>query len=202
MKNVRIHGGALIVSLVLNGVQLAHATVYTLKSKDDAVFGEDQTVTTVYEDTLYDLAAKYSLGSEEIIRVNPGLDPWIPGADKQVIIPGRHILPPGPHEGIVVNLPEHRLYYYPKPKRGEPQEVMTFPVSVGKMGRHTPLGVTYISDKRKNPVWYPTKSILAEHVKERDPIPAMVPSGPDNPLGLFAMRLAMGGGTYEIHGTN
>ncbi len=104
--------------------------------------------------------------------------------------------------GIVVNLPEHRLYYYPKPKRGRPQEVMTFPVSIGKMGRRTPLGVTYIRDKRKNPIWYPTKSILAEHVKEGDPIPTMVPSGPDNPMGLFAMRLAMGDGTYEIHGTN
>src|ERR1700679_3695896 len=128
MKNVRIHGGALIVSLVLNGGQLAHATVYTLKSKDDAVFGEDQTVTTVYEDTLYDLAAKYSLGSEEIIRVNPGVDPWLPGDGKELTVPGRHILPPGPHEGIVVNLPEHRLYYYPKPKRGGPIEVISYPV--------------------------------------------------------------------------
>ena len=76
-----------IISLALGDVQLAHATVYTLTNKDDEVFGEDQTVTTVYEDTLYDLAAKYSLGSEEIIRVNPWIDPWIPGAGKQVIIP-------------------------------------------------------------------------------------------------------------------
>ena len=106
--------GALAVSLALGAIPPADATVYTLKNKDDAVFGEDQTVTTVYEDTLYDLAAKYSLGSEEIIRVNPGIDPWVPGAGKQVIIPGRHILPPGPREGIVVNLPEHRLYYYPE----------------------------------------------------------------------------------------
>ena len=99
MNNVRTVGGALLVSLVLGSMQIAHATVYTLKNKDDAVFGEDQTVTTVYEDSLYDLAAKYSLGSEEIIRVNPGLDPWIPGADKEVSIPGRHILPPGPRDG-------------------------------------------------------------------------------------------------------
>jgi L,D-transpeptidase ErfK/SrfK len=193
---------ALVGFLMLSGAEPAHATTYTLSGDNDEVVGEDQTVVTVYEDTLYDLARKYSLGSEEIIRVNPGVDPWLPGAGKKLLVPARYILPPGPHVGIVVNLPEHRLYYYPKPKRGEPQEVMTFPVSVGKMGRHTPLGVTYISDKRKNPVWYPTKSILAEHVKERDPIPAMVPSGPDNPLGLFAMRLAMGNGTYEIHGTN
>ncbi|MGB6353179.1 MAG: L,D-transpeptidase family protein [Steroidobacteraceae bacterium] len=196
-------GGAAVLWLLLTlSPQHARATTYTLSGASDEVVGEDRTVVTVYEDTLYDLARKYSLGSEEIIRVNPGVDPWLPGAGKTLTVPGRHILPPGPHVGIVVNLPEHRLYYYPKPKRGQPQEVMTFPVSIGKMGRHTPLGVTYISDKRKNPVWYPTKSILAEHVKEGDPLKAMVRSGPDNPLGLFAMRLALGDGTYEIHGTN
>ena len=82
----------------------AQATVFPLVHSTDSVFGEDQTVITVYEDTLYDLARNYSLGSEELIRVNPGIDPWLPGAGKQVTIPGRHILPPGPHEGIVVNL--------------------------------------------------------------------------------------------------
>jgi L,D-transpeptidase ErfK/SrfK len=191
-----------ILSLTVGGMQLAHATVYTLKSKDDAVFGEDQTVTTVYEDTLYDLAAKYSLGSEEIIRVNPGLDPWIPGANKQVIIPGRHILPPGPHEGIVVNLPEHRLYYYPKPKRGEPQTVITYPVSIGKMDWRTPLGLTHVIQKQKDPTWYPPESVRKEHAANGDPLPATVPPGPDNPLGQYAMRLAAGNGTYLIHGTN
>src|SRR5580704_9876770 len=103
----------------------ALATTYQLSGPDELVVGEDQTVTTVYEDTLYDLANKFSLGSEELIRVNPGVDPWLPGVGKKIIVPGRHILPPAPHEGIVVNLPEHRLYYYPKPKRGGPIEVIT-----------------------------------------------------------------------------
>ena len=202
MENARTALVTSILSLVLGGVQLAHATVYTLNSKDDAVFGEDQTVTTVYEDTLYDLAAKYSLGSEEIIRVNPGIDPWIPGAGKQVIIPGRHILPPGPHEGIVVNLPEHRLYYYPKPKRGQPQQVITYPVSIGKMDWRTPLGLTHVIGKQKDPTWYPPESVRKEHAANDDPLPASVPPGPDNPLGQYAMRLAAGNGTYLIHGTN
>jgi L,D-transpeptidase ErfK/SrfK len=188
---------ALLVSLALGGIPLADATVYTLKNKDDAVFGEDQTVTTVYEDTLYDLAAKYSLGSEEIIRVNPGIDAWVPGAGKQVVIPGRHILPPGPHEGIVVNLPEHRLYYYPKPKRGEPQSVITYPVSIGKMDWRTPLGLTHVIGKQKDPTWYPPESVRKEHAANGDPLPASVP-----PLGAYAMRLAAGNGTYLIHGTN
>lgn len=180
----------------------ARATVYTLTHPDEVVFGEDQTVVTVYEDTLYDLARKYSLGSEELIRVNPGIDPWLPGAGKTVIIPGRHILPPGPHEGIVVNLPEHRLYYYPKPKRGHAQEVITYPVSIGKMDWRTPLGLTHVIEKQKNPTWYPPASVRKEHAAAGDPLPPTVPPGPDNPLGAYAMRLAAGNGTYLIHGTN
>jgi L,D-transpeptidase ErfK/SrfK len=193
---------ALVGFLACASVDRAHATVYTLASPTATVFGEDQTVVTVYEDTLYDLARKFSLGSEELIRVNPGVDPWLPGAGKQIIVPGRHILPPAPHEGIVVNLPEHRLYYYPKPKRGGPIEVITYPVSIGKMDWRTPLGLTHVIGKQKNPVWYPPESVRKEHAEAGDPLPASVPSGPDNPLGLFAMRLAAGNGTYLIHGTN
>jgi L,D-transpeptidase ErfK/SrfK len=197
-------GGAavLVALLALVGADRAQATVYTLSSPTATVVGEDQTVETVYEDTLYDLARKYSLGSEELIRVNPGVDPWLPGAGKKITVPGRHILPPGPREGIVVNLPEHRLYYYPKPKRGAPIEVITYPVSIGKMDWRTPLGTTRVIAKQKNPVWYPPESVRKEHAEAGDPLPASVPSGPDNPLGLFAMRLAAGNGTYLIHGTN
>jgi L,D-transpeptidase ErfK/SrfK len=180
----------------------ARATVYELSSPDQQVVGEDQTITTVYEDTLYDLARKYSLGSEEVIRVNPGIDPWLPGAGKQVIIPERHILPPGPHEGIVVNLPEHRLYYFPKPSRGKHPIVITYPVSIGKMDWHTPIGLTHVIQKEKDPVWFPPESVRKEHAANGDPIPARVPAGPDNPLGAYAMRLAAGNGTYMIHGTN
>ena len=194
--------GVLICVLALAGAKPALATTYTLSSPTDAVVGQDKTVVTVYEDTLYDLARKFSLGSEELIRVNPGVDPWLPGAGKTLIVPDRHILPPGPREGIVVNLPEHRLYYYPKPKRGGPIQVITYPVSIGKMDWRTPLGVTHVTQKQKNPIWYPPESVRKEHAEAGDPLPAMVPSGPDNPLGLFAMRLAAGNGTYLIHGTN
>ncbi len=190
------------LSLALGTATLAHATVFPLPSGDNPVFGEDQTVVTVYEDTLYDLARKYSLGSEELIRVNPGVDPWIPGAGKTIIIPGRHILPPGPREGIVVNLPEHRLYYYPKPKRDGSREVFTYPVSIGKMDWRTPLGLTHVIQKIKDPVWYPPESVRKEHAAAGDPLPMSVPAGPDNPLGSYALRLAAGNGSYLIHGTN
>jgi L,D-transpeptidase ErfK/SrfK len=196
------NAAAALVALSLGAAQWAHATVYQLPTKDATVVGDDQTVTTVYEDTLYDLARKYSLGSEELIRVNPGVDPWIPGAGKQLVVPGRHILPPGPREGIIVNLPEHRLYYYPKPKRDGTREVITYPVSIGKMDWRTPLGLTHVIQKQKDPSWYPPESVRKEHAANGDPLPAVVPPGPDNPLGQYAMRLAAGNGTYLIHGTN
>jgi L,D-transpeptidase ErfK/SrfK len=194
--------GILLMLAAFGAAQLAQATIYTLANKDDTVVGEDRTIETVYEDTLYDLAAKYSLGSEELIRVNPGVDPWLPGAGRQITVPGRHILPPGPHEGIVVNLPEHRLYYYPKPPRNGSAVVITYPVSIGKMDWRTPLGVTHVIQKQKDPTWYPPESVRKEHAANGDPLPASVPPGPDNPLGRFAMRLAAGNGTYLIHGTN
>jgi L,D-transpeptidase ErfK/SrfK len=189
-------------AVLLAAATSANATSYKLAKPEDTVVGEDQTVITVYQDTLYDLAAAYSLGSEELIRVNPGVDPWLPGAGKQLIVPGRHILPPGPHEGIVVNLPEHRLYYYPKPKRGGPIEVITYPVSIGKMDWRTPLGTTHVIQKQKDPTWYPPESVRKEHAEAGDPLPVKVGPGPDNPLGAYAMRLAAGNGTYLIHGTN
>jgi L,D-transpeptidase ErfK/SrfK len=202
--NWRRAGGFSAAAALLNFAAAAsHATTYTLAKSDDSVVGEDQTIETVYEDTLYDLAAKYSLGSEELIRVNPGVDPWLPGAGKMLTVPGRHILPPGPREGIVVNLPEHRLYYYPKPaKRGGPIQVITYPVSIGKMDWHSPLGLTHVIQKQKDPTWFPPESVRKEHEANGDPLPARVPPGPDNPLGQYAMRLAVGNGTYLIHGTN
>src|SRR3979409_103221 len=193
---------AVFFGLLGAGAGGAQATVYTLPSKDATVVGEDQAVESVYEDTLYDLARKYSLGSEELIRVNPGVDPWLPGAGRKLIVPGRHILPPGPREGIVVNLPEHRLYYYPKPKRGGPIEVVTYPVSIGKMDWRTPLGATKVIQKQKNPTWVPPEAVRKEHAEAGDPLPPKVGPGPNNPLGAYAMRLAAGDGTYLIHGTN
>ena len=180
----------------------AVARVFPLPADNSTVIGEDSSVTTVYQDTLPDLAQRYSLGYYEISRANPGIDVWIPGAGKHLTLPGRRILPPGPREGIVVNLPEHRLYYYPKPRPGEEPVVITYPVSIGKMDWRTPLGETRIVAKVKNPPWYPPESVRKEHAERGDVLPKVVPAGPDNPLGNFAMRLGVGSGSYLIHGTN
>ena len=193
----------LVFFLVLTATLPAAATSFPLYNPSQTVFGADRRIETRYEDTLYDLARRYSLGSEELIRVNPGVDPWIPGANQSILVPGRMILPKVPHEGIVVNLSEHRLYYFPKPKKKtDVPAVYTFPVSIGKMDWRTPIGVTKVIAKHKNPVWVPTASVRAEHAAQGDKLPAVVPAGPDNPLGLFALRLAAGDGTYMIHGTN
>lgn len=180
----------------------ASATVFELPENGSAVFGVDERIKATYQDTLLDIARRYSLGYEEIIRANPGVDMWLPGEGTDILLPGRRILPPGPHEGIVVNLPEHRLYYFPKPKKGEKPVVITYPVSIGKMDWHTPLGETRVIAKQKNPSWYPPESVRKEHLANGDPLPAVVPPGPNNPLGDFAMRLAVGGGSYMLHGTN
>jgi L,D-transpeptidase ErfK/SrfK len=180
----------------------AQATVYELPENGSAVFGTDERIKSSYQDTLLDIARRYSLGYEEIIRANPGVDMWLPGNGADILLPGRRILPPGPREGVVVNLPEHRLYYFPKTKKGEKPVVITYPVSIGKMDWSTPLGETRVISKQKHPSWYPPESVRKEHLANGDPLPKVVPAGPDNPLGDFAMRLAVGGGSYMLHGTN
>jgi L,D-transpeptidase ErfK/SrfK len=178
------------------------AATYPLPAETDSVVGEIQYVVTRYEDTLLDIGRKFGIGYEEIVNANPGIDAWVPGAGVRVTIPSRFILPDAPREGIVVNLPEHRLYYYPKPKPGEAPVVQTYPVSVGKEDWTTPVGVTRIVDKRERPTWYPPESVRAEHAAQGRFLAKAVPPGPDNPLGEFAMRLGLPGGAYLIHGTN
>jgi L,D-transpeptidase ErfK/SrfK len=180
----------------------AGATVYELPANGAAVFGTDERIKATYQDTLLDIARRYSLGYEEIIRANPGVDMWLPGEGRDILLPGRRILPPGPREGIVVNLPEHRIYYFPKPRKGEKPVVITYPVSIGKMDWSTPLGETKVIAKQAHPSWYPPESVRKEHIANGDPLPKVVPPGPDNPLGDYAMRLAVGGGSYMLHGTN
>ena len=193
----------LLAGLSLSAVRPAQAAVYELTDPNTQVVGEDLHIQTHYSDTLVEIARRYGLGYEEIARANPGVDLWLPGEGTHIMIPGRHILPPGPRDGIVVNIPEHRLYYYPKVRRGRTPTVVTYPVSIGKMDWQTPLGLTHIVSKQANPTWNPPASVRAEHLANGDPLPkGVVPAGPDNPLGLFAMRLAVHPGDYLIHGTN
>lgn len=172
---------------------------YPLPEEGDIV-GEIQTVTAEYEDTLLEIGHRYGLGYEEMQRANPGVSMWVPGEGTEVVIPTRFILPPGPREGVVVNVAEMRLYYYPPTEEGEIPRVETYPVSVGRRDWSTPLGTTQIEAKVVDPAWYPPQSIIEEHAARGETLPSVVPPGPDNPLGEYAMLLGIPG--YLIHGTN
>jgi len=144
-----------------------------------------------HEDVVFDIARKNKLGILEVLAANPGLDPWLPGDGRKIILPTAHLLPTAPHEGIIVNLADLRLYYF---KGGALR--LTAPIGIGRDGYKTPTGATKIVKKQKDPVWYLTKAERADHPE----LPASVPPGPDNPLGAYALRL--GWPSYLIHGTN
>jgi L,D-transpeptidase ErfK/SrfK len=193
-----------VAAVALGGAGTARAggVEYLVPVNGDNVIGVLTTAVARHEDTLLDIGQRHGVGYEEIIAANPGVDPWLPREGTEILIPTRFILPDAPREGIVVNLPEHRLYYYPPAKKGERQVVRTYPISTGKMDWKTPLGVTRVVRKQEKPNWYPPASVLAEHEAKGDPLPKVVPPGPDNPLGEYALRLALPGGAYLIHGTN
>lgn len=162
------------------------------------IIGENYTVTVENpEDTLIDIARRHNIGYEEIRMANPDVSLWVPGEGTEVVIPARYILPPAPREGVVVNLSELRLYYYPADKPGI---VETYPVSVGREEFATPVGITRTTVKVKDPAWAPPASMRREAAERGEPAPSIVPPGPDNPLGRHAILLAMP--SYLIHGTN
>jgi L,D-transpeptidase ErfK/SrfK len=147
------------------------------------------------EDTLIDIAVNYHLGQDQIVLANPAVDRWLPKQGTPVRIPNSFLLPDAPHEGIVINLPEMRIYYFP-----DAGKVVTYAIGIGRVDWKTPLGKTKIVDKTANPSWSPPPSIIAEHLADGDVLQPYYPPGPDNPLGLFAFRLGIPG--YLIHSTN
>ena len=178
------------------------AAVFTLPPGGGSLIGQDQQVQANASDTLLGIARKYSVGYWEIQEANPKVPMWLPGKGTPITIPGRFIVPPVPHAGIVVNLPQHRLFYFPVRRRREQPIVITYPVSPGEKGWATPVGVTRIIRKVPHPVWIPTPSILKAHEKEGDPIPRIYPAGPNNPMGEWALQTTLSRGEIYIHGTN
>ncbi|MCU1716293.1 L,D-transpeptidase family protein [Pseudomonas sp. 5P_3.1_Bac2] len=174
----------------------ANALEFPLPPPGEDVVGEVQVIKAKYEDTFADLGVANDLGYLEMIAANPGVDPWLPGAGTEIILPTRHILPPGPREGIVINLAEYRLYYYPKGQN----VVYTYPLGIGREGWSSPVSNAKITAKTPNPGWTPPQSIREEHAADGNPLPAYVPPGPDNPLGPYKMALSIPG--YLIHGSN
>ncbi|KQN53563.1 MULTISPECIES: L,D-transpeptidase family protein [unclassified Erwinia] len=189
---------AFIASL-LAGAQAASATEYPLPPENSRLIGENSTYLVPNDgQPLEAVAKKYQIGLLGMLEANPGTDPWLPKAGSELTIPTQMLLPDTKREGIVVNVAELRLYYYPK---GE-DKVIVYPIGIGQQGANTPAMVTAISQKIPNPTWTPTPNIRKRYAAKGEILPVTVPAGPENPMGLFALRLAYGKGHYLIHGTN
>jgi L,D-transpeptidase ErfK/SrfK len=188
---------AVLLCLLAPTWALASApTVFRLPSPTDGVIGQAFYVKSRNEDTLLDIARQNNLGYDDMRQANEKVSFWVPGDGSDVLVPTFFVLPNAPREGIVLNLAEKRLYFYPG--NGE---VETHAISIGRDGLNTPLGNFHIVRKDKDPTWVPTANHHADLAKEgREPLPAVVPPGPDNPLGKYAMRLSAP--SILIHGTN
>ncbi|WLI77062.1 L,D-transpeptidase family protein [Kosakonia sp. H02] len=179
----------------------ARANTWPLPPAGSKVVGENR-FHLVQSDggSLEAIAKKYNVGFLALLQANPGVDPYVPRAGSVLTIPLQTLLPDVPRKGIVINLAELRLYYYPPGKN----EVTVYPIGIGQLGGDTltPTMVTTVINKRANPTWTPTVNIRARYKAQGIDLPAVMPAGPDNPMGHHAIRLAAFGGVYLIHGTN
>ena len=196
MKKISLLIGVLLLVLMPR----LQAERYVLPANGESIIGQSVIISAQEDDSFLALARKFNIGFQEILIANPSVDPWLPGEGTQIVIPTRYILPNTKREGLVINLAEMRLYYYPKGADSESRYVYTYPVSIGRRGWATPSGRARVIAKSKNPVWYPPESIRKEHEEKNDPLPSFVLPGPDNPLGKYAIRIDLPG--YLIHGTN
>ena len=143
-------------------------------------------------DRFVDVATMFHIGYVNLLAANPGINPWIPGAGTKILLPALHVLPDAPREGIVLNLAELRLYFFPP--NGMP--IQSYAIGIGQDGWDTPMGEATVTSKQKNPTWTPPESIRLQ----RPDLPRVVAPGEDNPLGNHAIYLDWP--SYLIHGTN
>ncbi|MEG5551836.1 L,D-transpeptidase [Enterobacter wuhouensis] len=186
---------ALLLAAVTHGAQ---AMTYPLPPEGSRLVGAPTTFTVPDGNTLplEAFAAKYELGLSNMLEANPGVDPFLPKSGTQLTIPQQLILPDTVREGIVVNVAEMRLYYYPPGSN----TVEVLPIGIGQAGRETPRNwVTAVERKQMGPTWSPTPNTRRAYAAEGKTLPAFVPAGPDNPMGLYAIYI---GRLYAIHGTN
>ncbi|MBL1377938.1 L,D-transpeptidase family protein [Zobellella iuensis] len=195
MKMLRV-----LLLMLLLPASLAQANINPIPLPEDPGRPVGQIVvhTAQEGDSMAALARYYGVSPILLLAANPDQDLFLMQPGQRVIIPNQLLLPRAETQGIVINLAELRLYYYPE----QGGEVYVFPIGIGRVGRATPEMITRISEMRKNPTWTPTANTRKEYEAKGIPLPAVVPPGPDNPLGEYAMRLAYGSGEYLIHGTN
>ena len=180
---------------------LCQAATFNLPQDGSTVVGSLRVVLPSPDNTLVDIARHFNVGHHEITWANPEVNVWVPGSGVKVVVPTQFILPPKPWEGVILNIPQRRLFYFPKPRKGETAKVITYPVSIAREGWSTPLGKTTIVGKYKDPAWFVPPSIRQEKLEEgeRD-FPTYFPPGPNNPMGMLAIQTGFQG--IFIHGTN
>ena len=187
--------GCLAALLISQSVQ---AVSYPLPPAGSRLVGSSQVITVPDHNTLplEAFAAQYGQGLSNMLEANPGVDPFLPKSGTRLVIPQQLILPDTVREGIVVNVAEMRLYYYPPGSN----TVEVLPIGIGQAGRETPRNwVTAVERKQVGPTWSPTPNTRRAYAAEGKTLPAFVPAGPDNPMGLYAIYI---GRLYAIHGTN
>jgi L,D-transpeptidase ErfK/SrfK len=183
------------------GLPAAYGATFALPSDGSTIVGAVHVVTEIGENTLLDIARRYDLGFEEIVGANPGVSAWLPPRNGRIVVPRQFILPSRPWVGIVINVSQRRLYYFPEPGKGETPEVVTFPLGIARAGWPTPLGRTVIAAKYRDPAWLVPRSIHEERRREGEPsLAAYVPPGLDNPMGMHALKT--GFRSIFIHSTN
>ena len=193
------HYFVLVLCLLLE-VPQAIADRFIVPPEDLDVVGTLRTARIKADETVIALTRRMGFGQEEVRIANPSLDRWIPVSGEQIILPSRYILPDAPRSGIVVNLPEMRLYYFHTNLTKQAAVVDTFPVSIGRNHWSTPIGNAQVIYKKENPDWFPPASIKSEAADRGRSLPDRVPAGPNNPLGQHALYLNFP--RYLLHGTN
>ncbi|QMI05599.1 L,D-transpeptidase [Citrobacter sp. RHB25-C09] len=184
--------------IMLLAGQSALAVSYPLPPEGSRLVGEPLTITIPDQNTqpLETFAAQYGQGLSNMLEANPDVDVFLPVSGSTLVVPQQIILPATVRQGIVINVAEMRLYYYPK----DSNSVEILPIGIGEAGRETPRNwVTRVERKQEAPSWTPTANTRREYAKRGESLPAFVPPGPDNPMGLYAIYI---GKLYAIHGTN
>jgi len=187
-----------LISALLLAVPVA-ANTYPIPKNGARLIGTQELYEVKTGDYFHAIAQSHNIGLIALMDANPGIDPFLPPTGSVLKIPSSMLLPDTPYTGIVINLPELRLYYFEKGSN----KVHVFPVGIGRQGRATPVMQTEIKTRIKNPSWTPTEKIRADYVAQYGrELPPVVPAGKDNPLGDYALQLAFGDNSYLIHGTN
>jgi L,D-transpeptidase ErfK/SrfK len=193
---MKLNMGSTLSTVFLLASTQVFAASYPLPPASESLIGQNHLIITGPNETVVTVAKQYDLGFNALENANPQLDMGrgFPNGSA-VQLPTQHLLPNQPRRGIIVNLPEMRMYYYP----AGTNEVLTYPIGIGKIGKTIPIKEAVITKKVKDPTWKPPQDIREFNMEQGIVLPRVMPAGPDNPLGPYAIYMTIP--TYLIHST-